>query len=99
MKKIIVVLGCLLLINSCVFVGFSKGPFYQNLGNFKTYKKNENVVLDLDDQIHVELPKYACGYYGVIAMIVPVLPYWKNAECKNLFLGVSQVSKVYIRHN
>ena len=98
MIKTIMILMNLVFLSGCVYIGFNKGSYPDHNVKFERYSKNENIALKIDKSLYVEFSSHQCGYYGLVGIIIPIIPYWKNINCGDLNVGVNTASNVYLKH-
>ncbi|NBX52274.1 MAG: hypothetical protein EBT63_01300 [Proteobacteria bacterium] len=101
-KKTLTLLWFVFL-SGCSAIGFDKGLNYEKTPKYKfEYSQSASGYLGITNQengnrISIAFSQNSCGSYGLIGPLVfPIIPIWKNDECKDIVLGVSQANKVQI---
>ena len=98
MIKILILISSLFFLNGCLFVGLDKGAYPDSSLEFERYFHNQNVGLKINNSLYIKFASHQCGYYGLEGIIVPIIPHWKNYDCKDLNVYISKSSNVYIKH-
>ena len=92
MKKSLLLI-LLLTTSGCDIIGFNRGANYIEPLKFKyDYdKKTKNIFFNTsrEEKISVYFYTNACGGYGLMGIVIPIIPVWDNFNCQDLVITIN----------
>lgn len=99
MKKITILIS-LFVLSGCVSADLERGIRHIEPTNFNYDERARQMTIRLinNDQIYLRFFQRTCGGYGLVGIVVPIIPVWDNIDCKNFEVEVSVADQVLVTY-